>query len=244
MTKLNQIIAIEKGVKSRVHSNISEFYKLIQKPALFEGVIRTYLPKDDDGEKLPPEKKLVNYRAKDVLSALRMNHVELFDITAQKDLANMKASAPVVIDGITILPPLPVTTLLFLEKQVTDLHTFAKGLPVLDVGEAWTFDENQGLSKTEPVQTHRTKKISKPIVMYPATPEHPAQTQMATEDVIAGFWETVKMSGAMSRPDKDKIVARLEKLLIAVKEAREEANGISADAKPAIGAPIYDYLLG
>ena len=48
----------------------------------------------------------------------------------------------------------------------------------------------------------------------------------------------------MPRQNRDKLQSRIEKLLIAVKEAREEANNINADAKPAIGAPIYDYLLG
>ena len=54
MTKLNQVIAIEKGVKARVHGAVSEFYKIIQKFPLFEGVIRVYKKKDDEGADAVP----------------------------------------------------------------------------------------------------------------------------------------------------------------------------------------------
>ncbi|HEX5084517.1 MAG TPA: hypothetical protein VFY40_20945 [Blastocatellia bacterium] len=37
MSKLNQIVAIEKGVKSRVYGEITEMRKLSQKPDLFSG---------------------------------------------------------------------------------------------------------------------------------------------------------------------------------------------------------------
>ena len=47
-----------------------------------------------------------------------------------------------------------------------------------------------------------------------------------------GFWHTVRHSGAMPKPEKDKILDRVEKLIIAVKEAREKANDADAGAKP------------
>ena len=53
MAKLNQIIAIEKGIKSKSHSEISELYKLVQKPALFNGFSKSYQANDEEnGEKL------------------------------------------------------------------------------------------------------------------------------------------------------------------------------------------------
>lgn len=243
MVKLNQIIAIEKGIKSRAHEVISELYKTIQKPDLFNGLVRTYLKKDDDGEDLPSEKKHIQFRIKDVLGSVRLSQSELFDVTAQKDTANAGAKADVTVDGEQVLPALPVTTLLFLEKQITDLRTFVETIPVLDNGESWDLDANSGLYKTEPVQTHRTKKVTRPLVLYPATPEHPAQTQVVQEDVIAGFWSTVRQSAAMPKPEKEKIAERLEKLLIGIKEARERANDIEADKRLAIGSAIFEYLL-
>jgi hypothetical protein len=243
MAKLNQVIAIEKGIKSRAHSAASELYKIIQKPELFNGFTRIYLKKDDDGEELPSEKKVVQFRSRDAIATLRMSQSELFDVTVQKDVANTVAKAPIVVDGKVITPELPVSALLFLEKQITDLRTFVAAIPILDNSENWELDAHSGLYKAEPVQTHRTKKTVRPLVLYPATPEHPAQTQLVQEDVIAGFWTTVRQSAAMPKPERDKIAERLEKLLIAIKEARELANDTDAGKRPAIGSAVFEYLL-
>lgn len=243
MTKLNQVIAIEKGVKARAHSLISELFKTIQKPVLFDGATRVYRKKDEDGEDLPAERKVIQFRVQDILGSVRMSVGHLMDVTAQKEIANCSAQASVRIDGAAVLPPLPVTTLLFLEKQLTDLRTFAAALPVLDISEAWKRDESAGVWRTETAATTRTKKVQKPLVLYPATPEHPAQTQIVTEDVIAGYWETVKQSAAIPATEKEKIIARIDKLLVAVKEAREEANSIDANTRPQLGALVFNYLL-
>jgi hypothetical protein len=61
--------------------------------------------------------------------------------------------------------------------------------------------------------------------------------------VIAGFWHLVKHSGAIPKPDKQRITERVEKLLQAVKRAREEANSVEEVATPPIGGPIFAYLL-
>ncbi len=243
MTKLNQVIAIEKGIKSRVYGEITEINKAVQKPDLFNGFSKTYQPKDEDGETLPPEKKRVQFVAKEVLRNVERLTSELMDVTARKDWTNCVAKAPVVVDGKELIPAAPVSYLLFLEKQLTDLRTLVGNIPVLDDGEAWSFDENSGLQKTDPTQTHRTKKIAKAIVMYPATPEHPAQTQMVAEDVIAGFWSQVKQSGALPKPEKQALVERIEKLLKGVKEAREAANIQDVVETPSVGAAVFGYLL-
>jgi hypothetical protein len=243
-TKLHELIAVEKGVKARAYGALTEFHKLIQKAELFAGMSRNYQKRDEDGEDLPSESKRVQNTVRDVLAALKLSQTELYDLTAQKDIANCAAKAPVVIDGIEIIPELPVTTLLFLEKQLTDLRTFIVALPVLDEAEAWGFDVNSGLYKSDPVQTHRTKKTQRPIVLYDATEKHPAQTQLITDDVIVGFWTMVKQSGALPKPEKAKLAARADKLLDAVKAARERANGTAVAEKPGIGSRVFGYLFG
>ncbi|MEG4282743.1 hypothetical protein QUB68_06410 [Microcoleus sp. A006_D1] len=57
MARLNQIIAIEKGIKSRSIQELAEAQKALQKPAVLSGISRTYRPKDEEGEQLPPESK-------------------------------------------------------------------------------------------------------------------------------------------------------------------------------------------
>jgi hypothetical protein len=244
MSKLNAVVAITKGIKSRVYATLTDLNKVIMRAELFNGHYRQYRPKDDDErEALPPEKKHVQFTMPNILRAVRTSQSELYDVVAQLDLANTVAKASVIVDGREILPELPTTTLLFLEKQLTDLRTFVENIPELDTSESWTLDPNSGLFVTQPVETHRTRKTQKVVVLYPATDKHPAQTQLVPEDQIAGFWQTVRQSGAMPKPVKEGIAARVEKLLIAVKEARERANDTDASTKPSIGAPIFDFLL-
>lgn len=244
MAKLNQIIAIEKGIKGRVYGDLTELNKAVQKPDLFNGFQKTYQKRDEDGEDLPAEKKRVQFSAAEVLRTAERAMSELMEVTARKDWTNCVASASVRVNGAVLVECAPVSFLLFLEKQLTDLRTFVSNLPVLDEGDTWNKDENSGLYKAESTQTHRTKKVQKPIVLFPATPEHPAQTQLITEDVIAGFWTQVKQSGAMPKPEKLALAARIEILLRAVKEAREEANVRDEVEVPNIGQAVFGYLLG
>lgn len=245
MAKLNQIIAVEKGIKSKTYGEITQLHKAIQKPDLFNGFSKTYSPKDDDeGEKLPSEKKRVQYSVDEVLRSVERSSVEVINITARKDYTNCVAKADVLVDGVVLAKDAPVSFLLFLEKQLTDMRTFALALPVLDESEDWTKDVNSGLFKAQATETHRTKKVQKPIVMYPATVEHPAQTLMATEDVIAGFWSQVKQSGAMPLPEKQKLVARIDTLSNAVKQARESANMTDEVTVGATGEALFGYILG
>lgn len=245
MAKLNQIIAIEKGIKAKSYSEVTVLHKAIQKPDLFNGFNKTYQPKDDNpDEQLPAEKKRVQYNTDEVLRAVERATTELISVTARKDYTNCVAKADVVVGEKTIFKDAPVSFLLFLEKQMNDMRTFASELPILDEGENWAKDVNSGLYKAEPTSTHRTKKVSKPIVMYPATPEHPAQTVMATEDIIAGFWTQVKQSGAMPKPEKEALVARIDVLQNAIKQAREAANMTDEVPTGQVGTALFDYLKG
>jgi hypothetical protein len=240
--KLNQIIAIEKGVKSRVMSEITEMHHASQKPALFSGFVKTYRKKDEDGEDYPQEQQKVQMRAVDLLERVSQLLTELLDVTATKDYANCNAFADVEIDGVVLIKNAPVPFLLFLEKEVNEIRTFIDKLPALDQAEDWQKDDGTGLFRTPTTATHRTKKVQKPIVLYHATPEHPAQTQIITEDIVVGHWDTVKHSGAIPSPRKKILLERVEKLSKAVKTAREAANAAEAQ-QISVGKPIFEYLL-
>lgn len=243
MAKLNQIIAIEKGIKSKAYSDMSELYKLAQKPELFNGMSKVYEKKDESSEDLPAEKNRVQYTVVDTLKAVERGLTELIDITARKDFTNCEAKADVVVNGKVLVTKAPVSFLLFLEKQLTDLRTFASKLPVLDEAYSWTLDQDAQLYKSEVVKTHRTKKVQKAIVLYPHSTEHPAQTQLITEDNLVGYWNQIKMSGAISALDKGQLVDRIDILLNSVKEARELANVQDEVTVQAVAGNIFDFLL-
>jgi hypothetical protein len=245
MAKLNQIIAIEKGIKSRVYSELTQLNKLVQKSELFTGFVKTYQKKDDASEDLPAEKKKVQYTVGAVLDTVQRSFCELMDVTARKDFTNSAAKADLKVDGQVLVKDVPVTYLLFLEKQLTDIRTFIGNLPILDDSEDWDLDTNTQLYKTDVVQTHRTKKVQKPIVLYDATAEHPAQTQLISEDILVGYWNSVKHSGAIPAPEKTVMFDRVDKLLKSVKEAREFANITDEVTNvPCVGEVIFSFLRG
>lgn len=241
MTKLNQIIAIEKGAKTKAQRAVTDLYHDVQKTQLFGGITRTYRPKDDDGDQLPPESTLVQLRADVILEKMGADMTRLFDVVYTKDVANREAVADVVVDGTTIAIEVPVTYLLFLEKQLTDVRTFISKLPTLDPATQWHWDPAVGAYATEPVETHRSKKVPRVLVKAPATDKHPAQVDVWQEDVIDGYWATTKFSGALPADRVTGLLERVDKLTNAVKFAREQANSITVTDKK-IGANLFGYL--
>ncbi|WP_062992804.1 DUF7873 family protein [Nocardia anaemiae] len=241
MTKLNQIIAVEKGVKSGALRELAETQSQLQKPGLLSGIARTYQPKDEEGEQLPPESTRVQVKSEEVLRQTAATLTRLFDVTATKDWANCEAKADVRVDEETLLPAVPVSYLLFLEKQLADLHTFVKKLPVLDAAESWAFDDSSDTWRTDAVRTIRTKKVPRNHVKAEATEKHPAQVEVYYEDIAIGYWTTVKFSGALPARRVNELVERIEKLQQAVKFAREEANGSQVTDRKT-GDVIFRYL--
>jgi hypothetical protein len=147
------------------------------------------------------------------------------------------------VEGEVLLPAVPATYLLFLEKQLTDMHTFVGKLPVLDASESWTFDQASDSWATDPVQTTKTKKIPRNHVKAEATEKHPAQVEVYYEDVVVGHWRTMKFSGALPASRIKELLERVDKLQQAVKFAREEANN-SEVTDQQIGDKVFGYLLG
>lgn len=243
MARLNQIIAVEKGVKSRSFQEITEAHQSLQKQSLLSGIARTYRPKDEEGEQFPPESTRVQLKGDDVIREVVASLTRLFDVTATKDWANTQARADIVVDGNTLLSQVPATFLLFLEKQLVDIHTFIKKLPVLDASETWQFDPAADCWATEPVQTVKTKKVPRNHVKAEATDKHPAQVEVYYEDVIIGHWRTIKFSGALQAQRVNELLDRVEKLQQAVKFAREEANNVEVDERK-VGERIFGYLFG
>ncbi len=242
MPKLNQIIAVEKGVKSRVYSFLSSTYKAFQKPGLFNGLARQYQKKDEDGEDYPAENVRVQQNASALLQEIGEQMTELFDVTAQKDWANCDAKSDVEVDGQVILKNVPATYLLFLEKQLNDLKDELNKLPELDPGHDWTLDPSSSLYKAAPTFTTKTKKVPKVIVKYDATEHHPAQTEIVQIDEVVGTWQTVQHSGAIPASSKKKMQKRLVALIKAIKFARENANEADAEKRD-VGKAIFNYLL-
>lgn len=241
MTTLAQLLSVEGQTKSSSHEQLTAQYQLLQKESLLNGVARTYRPLEDDGERLPSEGNPVQVRVREVLQEIARVMTPLYNLTLQKDTSNQGAKADVEVDGVVLLKDVPATYLLWLEKQLTDLHTAIIKLPVLPQTDSWEPDPAQAAYKTLVVETSRTKKIPRPLELSPATKEHPAKVELVHEDKIVGYWSTVKYSGAVPRQTAQNLRDRIEKLQAAVKFAREKANTITVP-KVESGSAIFGYL--
>jgi hypothetical protein len=241
MPKLNQIIAVQAGKKTHAKETLTEAYHQLKKPELLAGLVRTYQPRDEGGEPQPDERKMVQVKVNDLINRATRDLTEMFDVVATQDWANCAARADVVVEGRKVLENVPVTHLLFLEKQLVDLRTFIEALSVLDAAEEWDYKPEVDCFVSRPSRTNRTKKVPKNHIKYEATREHPAQVEMYMEDVWVGTWTTTKFSGAIPVATKNAMLERVRKLADAVKTAREEANAVEVRPQK-VGAAVLGFV--
>jgi hypothetical protein len=243
LTQLNQIVAAEKGQKSRINNDVTAVYHNLQKPALYGGFSKTYKPRDEEGDRYPDEGVVVQRHVADDLNLVATKLSQLIDVTLTKDVANTQARGSIRLPGEdTPFLTAPVPFLLFLEKQLVDFRTMISKVPTLDPSEVWELDYDTALYRTQPVGSFKTKKVPQVLVKYPATDRHPAQTEVFTSDEIVGEWTTTKLSGAMSRARRDELLERVNVFIDAVKHAVEEANRHEVTQQTA-GKFVFDRLL-
>lgn len=241
-TRLCQIIAIDKDARGRAQTTRDMALAAIAKPEPLSGLSRTYKPRIDGGDELPPESKRVQIAVAAINARLAQDVGRLWDITATKDVANTKAKADLVVDGVTLFKDLPGTHLVWLEKQLEGLRGYFARLPVLDPAELWTWDETTAAYRSEPTRNARTRKVPKNHVRAEATVQHPAQVDVFTVDEPEGDWTITKFSGAIPEAQRQLLLDRLDKLSAAVKFAREEANQQPV-TDVNVGAVLFDWLL-
>lgn len=244
MAKLHQVLAAEKGVKADGYAVLNRVQHLIQKPALLMGVTRNYRPLTDGDVQLPPEVTRVQVRASDAIKDLTAVLTRMFDVVLTHEAANQVAKADVVVPGVGVLASqVPVTYLLYLEKQLIDLRTLVEHLPVLDPSEEWTFDTTTNSWRTPVTSSVRREKRKVVLVRYEATDKHPAQTEVYDDDVAVGTWDTVRESGALPQSAVNAMWERIGQVLEAVRVARQTANAIEVTQLEA-GAVVLGYVFG
>ena len=118
--KLNQVIAITNGVKKSSLAEFTNVHKTLQRNDAFTGFRREYSPVDEEGERLNPENKLIQETVEGNILAASVSLRKLFNVVSTQEFANTNAKADVVVDDVVVLNDVPVTYLLFLEKQLVD----------------------------------------------------------------------------------------------------------------------------
>ena len=83
-SKLNQIIAVGNGEKSRAKKVITKIYQKLDKDVLFSGISKTYEPIDEDGEQLPKEEKFVQITVEDSIKEVKAALTGMLPIVTQR----------------------------------------------------------------------------------------------------------------------------------------------------------------
>lgn len=239
--KLHQVIPIVVAQKDRAKAALTSALHLFKKPDLFNGQVRTYSPLIDGGEALPEERQNIQYHVDGMLCDTLPAFQKMLDEVLIQDVGNTVAQARIKV-GAVVTDPLPATFLLFLEKQLGDLETLIKAMPVLDASERWVKNDDGNL-QSEPRQTHRNQRVQRSHIAVPATDKHPAQVIPYHEDVAVGVWTTTRLSSAVSRATRGLWLENLADLRDAVRRAREEANSIELDPIDKIGEQLTDMVL-
>lgn len=251
--QLHTLIALRDSVKSRKTQQLTESHRLSTKHHLYEGLTRSYRPRDQDGDQLPTENQNIQVNADTMLNRLVQNVTRDWDMMASIDATNQLATADVEVPTgattttgepvyRTVLTGVPATFLLFLARELDDVYKFVDGLPVLDPAARWEYDPNVMANVTEPVQTHRTKKVRRNHVVSVATDKHPERAEVYEEDVVVGDWTLVRRSGALPLERKARLLQRVDELRLAVREARERANQHDV-VHVSVARQIFDVLL-
>ena len=239
--KQNQVIAITNGKKSHAEKELTIIHRDMASKEALSGINKTYRPRDDEGDRLPDEDKIVQTTVAVSVSKVQTLMANLIDLVSTMDRGNCDAYADVIVDDIVVLENVPVTNLIYLEKKMEDIFTFVTKLPILDVAEKWAWNPNVACYSSLPKETTRTTKQLKFKILVEPTKEHPAQVEKFMIDDLAGYWTTIKMSGNIKADDKEALIVKVRKVTDAIKTAREEANSLEVSTSND-GALLMRYL--
>ncbi len=170
-----------------------------------------------------------------------------YDSEATIDEGNTLARADVLRDdGTVLLPHVPSTQLMQLDKRLAELQQFVTGIPTLDPAKAFTVDTARGggdVYQARTVRSRRTKKLQVPLVLLQPTKEHPGQAELITQDVEIGTIVTQEWSGLITPAVKAMMLERVEELRRGVKQALSRANDVEV-TEVKIGRTVLDYVFG
>ena len=117
-------------------------------------------------------------------------------------------------------------------------------VPTLQPGVEWQLDPQKGegyWKASHPLVKHKTEKTIQSKIIVPATKEHPAQIREWSEDRPVGKYVQENWSGMVSPAEKSKLLGNIDKILRAIKKARQRANNQEV-SKLSIGQQIFDFI--
>lgn len=246
--KLFEVLAIEadrtNAAKRIMEEAITVFTK---KPNLFSGRHKTTkMFEEGRSNEDTVEAQAVTETVDSKLAYISESIANMINVTAMKETANQSANADIIVDGVKIAENVPATMLLNLEHKLSNIRDVLLAIPTLSSGIHWESDPGSGVGifRTKlPDITFRTEKEVKHKVLVAATDKHPAQIEKWSEDVKVGRIETTNYSGMISPAKKSEYMTRIDKLMSAVKTARQRANAVEVNKSIDIGNNLMAYVI-
>lgn len=260
MSKLHEVLAVEKDLQGQANKMLGETEKLFKAGTAFLGSITFFDPVVVDGagssERVLESKEEIVTTVPERLKWTAQHVSRWLDAVLQKEATNQNAKADIVIedDGegegqIVIARDVPATMLLGLETKLTAFRAAVAAMPTLDAKRAWVPDTNgrAGTFKTEnDEKVTVTKKVIEPLVLTQAVIKDgvgiPAQVKEISKDVPVGTRTKTLYSGALTADQASGILGRIDRLIRAVKKARQRANETEV-VKAKIGDALFGYIL-
>lgn len=240
MGQLHEILAVIQESKLVEKRMMDEFIKLAD-GRFYDGFIKTYMPKDEEGETFPTEEVPVVTTVAEKLLFTKNFIIKNIDNLLTVNETNRIAEAELVIDGISY-GKYSSTSFLELEKELQKLRTMYASIPTLNLARKWTLSLNEeDIYEAETELT--TRKIKQTIhrVIVQATDKFPAQVVGEVTDVPVGVWQTTHKSGRLSPANKAKLLSRIDTLIEAVKKCRAKANQEKI-CNISLGGKLFDYI--
>lgn len=245
MGKLHELLAAESTVKAQADKCRGDLmHTFDKKQHLFREKTITFQPTTENAVPVTEEQSDLQTTVKSELRWLGDIWVKALDAAFQIAESNTAARADVVLDnGAVLLTQVPATALLELEKRASEIQALVAAIPQMDSAKSFKPDPDRGdgIFRAREVTKWRTKKVTRPIVKYEATKEHPAQVDLINEDVVIGQIREQEWSGLITPAEKADMLNRAEELRRAFKTARSRANEAPA-ATVTIGKALFTYV--
>ena len=250
-TVLHELLAVEQGLAETGNRVLKETTRTLEtKRSLFEGLSKAHEIFSDDEQHLvqATEYKEVQDTVDGQLDFLADELARYWDVGLQKEEANQRANADIIIDGNVLAENVPSIVLLGMEKKLEKLISTYTAVPTLDASKAWEVDPNydkRGVFRTKyDRETQQTRVVKDWVEVSPATKEHKAQIVQDEKTEVIGKYIISEFSGAISSLDKAERLQRLTKLIRAVKSARQRANATEVNTELTFAKNLLDYING
>jgi hypothetical protein len=252
MAQLHEVLAAEKTVTNSRDAMAKDTLNKFEKgDNYFTGFTKTLKllgddPNNEQIEKAARQDKALPTTVVTTLEYFLNYWAKAEDVLATKNATNTTAIADIEFNGQTIAYGVPVDELMGLEARLGELRKLATQIPTLDASKEWKLDLNAAQAGTwkavHESKTTKTEKVMTPVILIQPTKEHPGQVEKVITDKVIGTFTQDSISGATTAIQKAQIIATLDDLITAIKQARTRANSVPA-VPVNIGKTLTDIIL-